>query len=217
MAMKWCTKLNSLVPGKFEWNFRSLIFQIISVIDSWGISCELVLRWMSLDLTDDKSTLVQVMAWCCQATSHYLSQCWPISLSPYGVTRPQWVNMSIQAKNRWFESNLGKITRLVAAIKSLRFALFQVKSTGPPGCPWWRHQMETFSALLALCAGNSPVTGEFPAQRPVMRSFDVFFDLRLSKRLSKQSWGWWFEMPSHPLWCHCNYYTYPRGVLNLKD
>ena len=54
---------------------------------------------------------------------------------------------------------------------------------------WWRHQMETFSALLAICAGNSPVTGEFPAQRPVTRSFDVFFDLGLNKRLSKQSWG----------------------------
>ena len=44
---------------------------------------------------------------------------------------------------------------------------------------------ETFSALLALCAGNSPVTGEFPAQMPVTRSFDVFVDLRLNKRLSK--------------------------------
>ena len=65
---------------------------------------------------------------------------------------------------------------------------------------WWRHQMETFSALLAICAWNSPFAGEFPAQRPVMRSFDVFFDLRLNKRLSKQSWGWWFEMPSCPLW-----------------
>ena len=64
--------------------------------------------------------------------------------------------------------------------------------------------METFSALLALCAGNSPVTGEFHAQRPVTRSFDVFFDLRLNKWLSKQSWGWWFEMPSCPLWRHCN-------------
>ena len=52
---------------------------------------------------------------------------------------------------------------------------------------WWRHQMETFSALLAICAGNSPVPGEFPAQRPVTRSFDVFFHLRLNKRLSKQS------------------------------
>ena len=47
---------------------------------------------MSMDLTDDKSTLVQVMAWCRQATSHYLSQCWPRSMSPHGVTRPQWVN-----------------------------------------------------------------------------------------------------------------------------
>ena len=50
--------------------------------------------------------------------------------------------------------------------------------------------------------GNSPVTGEFPAQRPVMRSFDVFVDLRLNKRLSKQSWGWWFETQKHPLLRH---------------
>ena len=69
---------------------------------------------------------------------------------------------------------------------------------------WWRHQMETFSALLAICAGNSPVPGELLAQRPVTRSFDVFFDLRLNKRLSKQSWGWWFETLSRPLWHHCN-------------
>ena len=69
---------------------------------------------------------------------------------------------------------------------------------------WWRHQMETFSALLAICAGNSPVSGEFPAQRPVTRSFDVFFDVRLIKRLSKHSRGWWFETPSHPLWRHRN-------------
>ena len=72
------------------------------------------------------------------------------------------------------------------------------------GSSWWRHQMETFSVLLTICAGNSPVIGEFPVQRPVTRSFDVFFDLRLNKRLSKQWWGWWFETPSHPLWRHCN-------------
>ena len=47
--------------------------------------------------------------------------------------------------------------------------------------------METISALLAICVGNSPVTGEYPSQRPVTRSFDDFFDLRLDKRLSKQS------------------------------
>ena len=56
--------------------------------------------------------------------------------------------------------------------------------------------METCSALLALCAWNSPVTGEFPSQRPVTRSFDVFVDLRLHKRLSKQSRRRWFETPS---------------------
>ena len=71
-------------------------------------------------------------------------------------------------------------------------------------CAWWRHQMETFSALLAFCAGNSPVTCEFPSQRPATWSFDVFFDLRLNKRLSKQSRGWLFETSSHPLWRHCN-------------
>ena len=64
--------------------------------------------------------------------------------------------------------------------------------------------METFSALLAICGGNSPVPGWFSAQRPVTRSFDVFFDLRLNKQLSKQSWDWWFETPSYPLWLHSN-------------
>ena len=83
------------------------------------------------------------------------------------------------------------------------------------GITWWRHQMETFSALLTICAGNSPVTGEFPAQRPVTRSFDVFFDLCLNKRLSKQSWGWWFETPSRSLWRHCIEASYP-GIFQLK-
>ena len=72
------------------------------------------------------------------------------------------------------------------------------------GQAWWRHQMETFSALLAICAGSSPVSGEFPAQRPVTRSFDVFFDLHPNKRLSKQWWGWLFETASCPLWRHRN-------------
>ena len=64
--------------------------------------------------------------------------------------------------------------------------------------------METFSALLAICAGNSPASGEFPAQRPVTLSFDVFFDLCLNKRLRKQSWGWWFDTLSRPWLHHCN-------------
>ena len=101
-----------------------------------------------------------------------------------------------------------------------QIAKFMGPTWGPPGScrpqigpmlapwtllsAWWRHQMETFFVLLALCAGNSLVPSEFPAQRPVTQSFDVFFDLHLNKRLSKQWWGWWFEMPSSPLWRHCN-------------
>ena len=81
---------------------------------------------------------------------------------------------------------------------------------------WWRHEMETFSALLAICAGNSSVTGEFPTQRPVARSFDVFFYLRLNKRLSKQSWGWWFETLSGSLWRHCNVTELP-GSSSSRD
>ena len=78
--------------------------------------------------------------------------------------------------------------------------------------------METFSALLAICAGNSPVTGEFLTQRPVTRSFDVFFN----KWLSKQSRCWWFETPSCPLWrrrnaqtsfCKCLIWVQPEQAL----
>ena len=78
--------------------------------------------------------------------------------------------------------------------------------------------METFSALLALCVGNSPVADEFHAQRPVTRSFGDFFDLRLNKLLSKQSWGWWSETPPRSLWRQCNVPTMvkcssPWGVI----
>ena len=60
-----------------------------------------------------------------------------------------------------------------------------------------------FRVTGPLC-GEFTGPGEFPTQRPVTRSFDVFFDLRLNKRLSKQPWGWWFETPSWSLWRHRN-------------
>ena len=56
------------------------------------------------------------------------------------------------------------------------------------------------------------IPGEFPTQRPVTRSFDVFFYLRPNTRLSKQSWGWWFETPSRPLWRHRNVHTSRPGT-----
>ena len=75
-----------------------VIFKLILVVNGWGIFCETALIWMSLDHTHDKSTLVQVMAWCHQATNHYLSQCWSRSMSPNGISRPQWVNANHQCR-----------------------------------------------------------------------------------------------------------------------
>ena len=66
--------------------------------------------------------------------------------------------------------------------------------------------MESFPALLAICAVNSPVTGEFPTPRPVTRSIGVFFDLCLNK-VSKQSWGWWLETSLRSLCRYCNVYV----------
>ena len=79
-----------------------------------------------------------------------------------------------------------------------------IQTTNSVATTWLRHQMEAFSALLTICAGNSPVTGEFPAQRPLTRSFDVFFDMLLNKRLSKQSRRRWLETSWHSSWRHCN-------------
>ena len=78
-----------------------IILKLILVIDCRSIFCQIVPCLMSLDLTDDKSTLVQVMAWCHQATSHYLSQCWPRSMSPYGISKPQWVKSTISWLTVW--------------------------------------------------------------------------------------------------------------------
>ena len=75
------------------------------MINGWGISFEIALIWMSLDSTDGQSKLVQVMAWCRQAASHYLVQRWTRSLLPYGVTRPELVKLK-HATN----SNIAMIT-----------------------------------------------------------------------------------------------------------
>ena len=98
---------NSLAPGWFEWNFNQAVFKLILVTDGWGIFWETTIRRMSQDLTDDKSTLVQVMAWCRQAASHYRSQFWPRSLTPYGVTRPQWVKETWELNRQEYISNRG--------------------------------------------------------------------------------------------------------------
>ena len=79
--------------------------------------------------------------------------------------------------------------------KAIQFPLIHLMMTSSNG--------NIFRVTGPLC-GEFTGPGEFPTQRPVTRSFDVFFDLRLNKRLSKQPRGWWFEMPSWSLWCQCN-------------
>ena len=90
------------------------------------------------------------------------------------------------------------------------------------------HYMMTSSNEI-IFRGTGPLCGEFtgpgdfPAQRPVTRSFDVFFDLRLNKRLGKQLWGWWFETPLWSLWHLCNDHScwchgsWTRQAINSHD
>ena len=80
---------------------------------------------------------------------------------------------------------------------------------------WWRHQMKLFSALPAPCEGNPPVTGEFPSQKPVTRSFPVFFDQRLNKRLSKYSRRRLFATSSRSLWRHCKVFWKTWNLMRL--
>ena len=143
----WYFSFNSLAPGRFQRNFRRVIFQLILAIDDWSISCKIVLKWMPMDPTDGKSTLVQVMAWCRQATSHCLSQCWPRSLSPYGVIRPLNWPLWCWSQNI---SELGQCHDYWC----LDFSC-------------WRHLMETFSVYSPFARGihrslvNSPHKGQW--------------------------------------------------------
>ena len=107
----------------------------MSRVDILSISCKIALRWMPQDFTDDKSTLVQVMAWCHQATSHYLDQCWLRSILPYGVARPQWVNSTVakwhhMATHIWV--NIGSGNGLLpAGTKPLPEPMLSYHRSGP--------------------------------------------------------------------------------------
>ena len=85
---EWLVTINSLALGRSECDSKNVIFNLVLLTGIFRFSHDNALRWMPQDLIVDKSTLVQVMAWCHQATSHYLSQCWFSSLSPNGIARP---------------------------------------------------------------------------------------------------------------------------------
>ena len=94
---KWrpfCLSLNVLThwpPGRCGSNSKGVISKHILHTKFMSTSFDTGLRWMPQNTFIDKLTLVQVMSWCCQATSHYLNQCWPSSIMSYSITRPHWV------------------------------------------------------------------------------------------------------------------------------
>ena len=142
---------------------------------------------MSQKTFDDKSKLDQLMAFCLIALSHYLSQCCHQTLSLQSATRPRGVNI-----RRVFLWSHLKSMISVSCSPVCSHKLMMTSSNG-----------NIFRVTGHLC-GEFTDPGEFPTQRPVTQSFDVFFDLRLNKRLSKQPWGWWFKTLSRPLWRHRN-------------
>ena len=92
---------SSVVPKRCGSNFESIIFKLIRQNSNLSTRCEIPFRWIPQNLTNGKSTLVQMMAWCRQTAGHYLSQCqWPRFMSPYGVTSSQWVNWVAPGANR---------------------------------------------------------------------------------------------------------------------
>ena len=118
---------------------------------------------------------------------------------------PLLIHTGVNANGEWVQRLIGAV---ICSLPRLR-----VGGTTWPTDAMIASSNGTFSALLAFCAGNSPATGEFPSQRPVTRSFDISFDLRRNKRLTKQSWGWRFETPSRSLWRRCN----ALWVMNWKS
>ena len=108
-----------------------------------------------------------------------------IILTYIWISRPQWVKSG--------KNNVPVIH--ILGIKPARINSIPYMMTSSNG--------NIFRVTGPLC-GEFTGPGEFPAQRPVTRSFDVFFHLRLNKRLSKQPWGWWFETPGWSLWRHRN-------------
>ena len=93
IPQNWQWKLfNSFTAERSGSNFKSVIFKHMFRLNFMSSSCETALRWMPKHLANEKSTSHQVMAWCRQATSHYLIRRWLKFLSPFGVAGPQWVN-----------------------------------------------------------------------------------------------------------------------------
>ena len=145
--------------------------------------------WMPLDLTDDKSTLVQVMAWCCQTTSHYLSQCWPRYLSPYGVTRPQWVNSSLPSEHCIYVSLSWVITGSDNGLspvwhQKLSYAII------------WINEQNQGTEINGTIIETTPIVHDKIALKIIVCNFPAILSQGEDTR--------WINslMPNDTIWCH---------------
>ena len=139
-APKRAVREDYLAPRRSGYDFKNAISNLVSPIDVFRSSHHNATRWMQRNLTDDKSTMVQVMAWCIQVTNHYLSQCWPRSMSPYVVTRPQFVDMNC-CITQW-----GIVTHYVSAkrtafvsVSGMQRVWYQIIVCNNTGVPSLKH------------------------------------------------------------------------------
>ena len=140
---------NSLAPGRSWCDFENAIFNLVLLIGVFKSSYDNVLRWMSQNLTDNKSTLVQVMAWCRQATSHNLNQCWPRSPTPYGVTRPQCVK---GLDCVWHKSARSVPSHYLMWWQNMATSCrADVNSLGPSDAIWWQKTESTLAQVMPCC------------------------------------------------------------------
>ena len=163
--------------------------------------CLFLMNWFSMNIrSKNPNTIFETPYFRRQYTSYFKQS----RISWHNYTDVLVISSDVLGKHEFSSPAFSFVIR-VSSLWSMWFHQFAMQCYNWfCSRPWWRDQMETFSALLAICAVNSPVNGEFHAQRPVTRSLDDLFDLRLNKRLSKQWWGGCFETLSCPLWRHCN-------------
>ena len=218
--MRWCFPVEAVIePHENYWNFKNIVplfvyfvsiyRQLKAVLGVWSFWPKIMFNPMNASINQSINQCFRhefslwlnayLWLWMTAWISH--------STNLYGLKYFMLIISSITGLDTWLCASFNSILHLMEIEKEiLEYIHYFISymAYGSINDARWRHQMETFSAILAICAGNSPVPGEFPTQRPVTRSFDVFFDLRLNKHLSKQSWGWSFETLSRPLCRHRN-------------
>ena len=146
--------------GRSGFDFKDVVFLIGIVRSTYGNA----LIWMSGVLSGDESTSVQVMAWYRQATSHYLHQCWPRSISPYVITRPQWINPS-HVKFPWGNIEIYLYQQWNAPYywyslwKKARASLFHIFNA--MACWWHGHSMSQNTRLIHQPYVDDPVFTEY--------------------------------------------------------